>query len=210
MVKHRRHERTYSTESVEEYLEALCRLVEKGEKLSTTSIAEKLGVSPSSASEMLRKMENKGYVKYAPYKCIELTSAGKRLGSKILTRHRLLERFLEGMGMRKQGIHDEACRLEHYVSDELEAIIKKKIDHPRRKGIISLVEMRNGEKGEIVSMDTGACAEKRLEGLGLTPGTAVKIMRSAPFSGPVEIYVRDSRLVIGQGMAAKVFVKVGK
>ncbi|MFH1234070.1 MAG: metal-dependent transcriptional regulator [Candidatus Diapherotrites archaeon] len=210
MVGHKRHERLHSTESVEEYLEALCRLVEKGEKLNTTNLAEKLDVSPASVSEMLRTLAKKGYVKYAPYKDIELTLNGKRIGNKILGRHRLLERFLEGMGLHGLRIHDEACRLEHYISDELEAILKKKMDSPRKKGIISLAEMRDGEEGAIVSMGIGACAVKRLEDMGLTPGIKVKIMRSAPFFGPVEICVRDSCLVIGQGMAAKVFVKVGK
>lgn len=200
-----------TTESVEEYLEALCRLVEKGEKLSTTNIAEKLGVSAASVSEMLKKLEKDGFVKYAPYKEIELTANGKRTGSKILGRHRLLERFLESMGMRRHRIHGEACKLEHYVSDELEDIIKKRLDPPAdAKGILSLIDMKNGDEGDVFSIDGGARAVKRLEDMGLTPGTKVKVMRSAPFSGPVEICVRDSCLVIGRGMASKIFLKVGK
>ncbi len=210
MVRHWRNPKRHSTESVEEYLEALSRLAEKGEKLSTGNIAGKLEVSPASVSEMLRKLKKEGYVKYEPYRDIELTPKGRRAGRKMLGRHRLLERFLEHMGMRRHMIHSEACRLEHHVSDELEDIIKKKLAPADRRGIISLVEMRSGEEGEIVSAETGSRAVRRLEDMGLTPGARVKILRSAPFSGPVEIYVRDSCLVIGRGMASRVFVKVGR
>jgi DtxR family Mn-dependent transcriptional regulator len=201
---------TGSTESMEEYLETLSRLVEKKEKLSTTNIALRMGVSPASVSGMLKKLEKQGYVKRAPYRGVRLTDKGRSVGRKMLGRHRLLERFLEGMGMRRHRIHGEACRLEHYVSDELEGLIKKRLDSPKTgKGIVSLIDMDKGDKGRIFSIDGGARAVKRLEDMGLTPGTPVRILRSAPFSGPVEIFVRDSCLVIGRGMASRIFVQMG-
>ncbi len=199
-----------STESVEEYLEVLCRLSEEGKKLSTTNIASKLKVSPASVSGMLKKLEKEGYVSHSPYKDIELTARGKRLGKKILGRHRLLERFLEGMGMRRHRIHGEACKLEHYVSDELEGIIKKKLDAPEGKSVVSLIDMGDGAEGKVFGIDGGGRSVKRLEDMGLTPGAKVKIIRSAPFSGPVEVFIRDSCLVLGRGVASKVFVKVVK
>ncbi len=202
------HERVRSTESVEEYLETLCRLAERGERLSTKNIAGKLGVSQASVSEMLKRIEREGYVTHAPYKDAVLTKSGRLLGGKMLGRHRLLERFLEGMGMRRNRIHGEACRLEHHVSDELECIIKKKLDGPPERGLHSLVDLRNGQEGELVAIDGGARAVKRLEDMGLTPGAGIRVTRSAPFSGPVEVRIRDSCLVIGRGMAAKIFVKV--
>jgi DtxR family Mn-dependent transcriptional regulator len=210
MVTHWRHTGPHSTESVEEYLEALSRLQEKGEKLSTTNIAEKLDVSPASVSEMLKKLDREGYIRYKPYKHIEMTPKGKRAGGKVLGRHRLLERFLRHMGMHRHMVHDEACRLEHHVSDEFEDIIKRSMGPAKRKGMLSLVEMRSGEHGELVDIEGGARSAKRLEEMGLTPGVSITVTRSAPFSGPVEISVRDSCLVIGRGMASKVFVRVGR
>jgi len=197
------------TESVEEYLEAISRLLEKDEKLSTTNIASKLGVSAASVSGMLKKLEKDGYVRHMPYKGVVLTDKGRSLGRKILGRHRLLERFLESMGMHRHNIHGEACKLEHYVSDELEDIIKKRLEPPKDgKGVLSLIDLKSGDEGKIFSIEGGAKAVKRLEDMGLTPGTTVKILRSAPFSGPVEISVRDTSLVIGRGMAGRIFVSV--
>jgi DtxR family Mn-dependent transcriptional regulator len=199
-----------ATESVEEYLEALCRLVESGKKLSTSNIARKLEVSAASVSEMLKKLEKNGYVRNRPYKDAELTEKGREVGSKILGRHRLLERFLGHMGMHRHRIHGEACKLEHYVSDELENLIKKRLDSPEGKGVVSLIEMKDGEKGKVFGIDGGSRSVRRLEDMGLTPGAVVSVTRSAPFSGPVEVCIRDSCLVIGRGAASKVFVKVMK
>jgi DtxR family Mn-dependent transcriptional regulator len=212
MTSHSRHEKKEkdATESVEEYLEALCRLMEKGEKLSTKKIAERLDISQASVSEMLKRLGKEGFVKHAPYSEAELTEKGRKLGGRVLGRHRLLERFLEGMGMRRNRIHGEACKLEHYVSDELECLIKKGIDVPKGRGIISLIDLKRRQEAEIVDIEGGSRVVKRLHDMGLTPGARIWVRRSAPLSGPVEVCIRDSCLVIGRGVASKVFVKVGK
>lgn len=200
-----------SSESVEEYLETLWRMHESGEKITTTGIASVLGVSPASVSEMLARLEKEGYVRRVPYKGAELTAKGRGVGRKMLGRHRLIERFLEGLGIPRRKIHNEACRLEHHLSDDLEGAMRKTLESPAaRKGVVSLVELRIGELGKVVSIGSGERAARRLEDMGLTPGAPVKITRAAPFSGPVEVCVRDSCLVIGRGMAAKVMVEVGK
>ena len=132
------------------------------------------------------------------------------MGRKTLRKHRLLERFLLGLGFSKRKIHNEACKLEHYVSDELEGIIKEKMQPPKEgKGVLSLIDLRRGDSGRIFSIEGGRSSVRRLEDMGLTPGTKITIKRSAPFSGPVEICVRDSCLAIGRGMAIKIFVLVG-
>jgi len=199
------------TESVEDYLETMYRIEQKGEKVSTTNIASKMGVSAASVSEMMKKLDRFGYVSYTPYKAIGLTRKGRMAGRKMLSRHRVIERFLEGMGMHKHRIHSEAHTLEHYISDEFEDIIKKELEPPKSdSGILSLTEMKNHERGSLISMDAGNRASRRLEDMGLTPGAEVEVTRSAPFSGPVEVRIRDSSLVIGRGMAKKIFVKVDK
>lgn len=197
------------SENVEEYLEAIYRLIEKKEKLTTTNIAKELGVSPPSVSEMLKKLDRKGYLKYAPYREVTLTKKGRQLGSTILRKHRLIERFLDTLGLSKDRIHEEACKLEHSVSEELEKIIEKKIEKPLyRKGIVNLHDLRSGQAGEIVSIETGFHAKRRLEDMGLTPGTRIRVLRMAPFGGPIEISVRGSRLAIGRGMSRRIMVKV--
>ena len=143
-------------------------------------------------------------------RAIALTRKGENAGKKTLRKHRVLERFLENMGLSRNRIHGEACKLEHYVSDELEGIIKDRMEPPKHgKGVLSLIDLKKGEEGRIFALEGGRRVAKRLEDMGLTPGTGIEVRRSAPFSGPIEICVRDSCLVIGRGMAKKIFVLVG-
>jgi len=197
-----------TTESIEDYMEAMTRLNEKKIKLSTTNIAKELGVSPASASEMLKKLNEKGYISYKPYKRIKLTKKGKALGKRILERHRLIERFLLKIGLSKNKIHEEAHKLEHTISNELEKLIKSEVDRDYKKGIISLIDLKPGQKGEIIAINVGFGAKKRLEEMGLLPGTKIKVTKNAPFGGPIEIFTRGFRLALGRGLAQRIFVKV--
>ncbi len=72
----------------------------------------------------------------------------------------------------------------------------------------TLINLKPGQEAEIISVAGGWMAAKRLADLGLTPGTKVKIIRKAPFLGPVEIEARESKLVLGRGLATKVMVKL--
>jgi len=197
------------SENIEEYLEAIYRLVERGERLTTTNIAKEMNVSKPSVTEMIKKLDKMGYLEYEPYREIRLRSRGRRLGRRILRKHRLIERFLSTIGFSKNKIHEEACRLEHTVSDELEDLIKKRIEEPvYEKGIVSLARLNPGQSGEIVSIRTGLRIKRRLQELGLTPGTKIRVLRKAPMGGPIEISVRGSCLAIGRGMSRHVFVEV--
>lgn len=71
-----------------------------------------------------------------------------------------------------------------------------------------LTDLEPNQKGEIISIMGGSMATKRLADLGLTSGTSIKVIKKAPFSGPVKIEVRGSRLVLGMGLASKILVKV--
>ena len=83
---------------------------------------------------------------------------------------------------------------------------------------LRLTELRDGESGIITSIKASQGRDwggrrawglkKRLEDMGLTPGTKVTVVKSAPFRGPLEVYVRGSRLAIGKGMAERIFVEV--
>jgi ferrous iron transport protein A len=81
---------------------------------------------------------------------------------------------------------------------------------PRGKGLLSLIDLKRLQKAEIVDIGGGIRVTKRLHDMGLTPGARIWVRRSAPLSGPVEVCIRDSCLVIGRGVASKVFVKVDK
>ncbi len=120
-----------SSESVEEYLEAIYAFNENGELAKNTELAKKLRVSPPSVTQMIKKMADNGLVKYKPYKGVMLTGKGMAHAQKVVRKHRLLERFLHDfLGLRRNKVHDEACRLEHGLSDEAAAALCKALESP--------------------------------------------------------------------------------
>ena len=117
--------------STEEYLEALYTLTKDGETASTTAISKRLKVAPASVTEMLGKLSDEGYVNYQPYQGVTLTSKGFKMAEKMARKHRLLERFLHDMlGIGKSKIHDEACAMEHALSDETARALCQTLKYP--------------------------------------------------------------------------------
>jgi DtxR family Mn-dependent transcriptional regulator len=120
-----------SSESVEEYLEAIYDFNERGELAKNTELAKRLMVSPPSVTQMIKKLADDGLVEYKPYKGVMLTGKGMALAQKVVRKHRLLERFLHDfLGLRRNKVHDEACRLEHGLSDEAAAALCDALDSP--------------------------------------------------------------------------------
>lgn len=100
-------------------------LVQNGE------VAARLGVAPATATTMLRKLATLGLAEYVPYKGVELTPAGDRVALEVIRHHRLIEAFLaETLGMPRDRVHAEAEVLEHYISEDLEALIAAKLGEP--------------------------------------------------------------------------------
>ena len=201
------------TESIEEYLEAIYRLGERGETATTTSVAKELKVAPASVTEMLKKLAKQGYLKYAPYRGVTLTPKGEKIGKKILRKHRVMEKFLRTLGLPKSRIHKDACELEHHIPDDLERAIHQKVEgeKPLSPGapsnIVPLTSLLEGQKGVISFIRGGRGASQRLADLGLTPHTEITVVKSALFRGPLMISVRGTTLAIGRGIAARVFVR---
>ncbi len=119
------------SESVEEYLRAIYKFNEKGQAARTTQLAEKLSISAPSVSEMIKKLAEEGLVEYEPYKGVILTGKGMALAQRVVRKHRLLECFLQNvLGIEREKVHDEACKLEHNLSDEVSAALCKVLDKP--------------------------------------------------------------------------------
>jgi DtxR family Mn-dependent transcriptional regulator len=119
------------SDSTEEYLEALYTLTQGDKTATTTEIAKRLKVAPASVTEMLRKLANHGYVSYSPYQGVTLTPAGHRMAEKMARKHRLLERFLHDvLKIGNDKVHDEACEMEHGLSDETERAICLNLNAP--------------------------------------------------------------------------------
>jgi DtxR family Mn-dependent transcriptional regulator len=120
-----------ASKSVEDYLKALYALSKNGKAVSTTEISEYFQIAPASVTEMLKKLADKGYVKYSPYHGSTLTKKGLLVAQKMTRKHRLLERFLcDVLRIKKDTVHEQACAMEHSLSDEAEESLCRFLRHP--------------------------------------------------------------------------------
>src|SRR5436305_2338363 len=118
--------------AVEDYAKAIYAIEERtADAVGTSALAERLGVTPASASAMVKKLDGLGLVKHVPYRGVELTAAGRRVALEVLRHHRLLELYLaQSLGVPWDRVHDEAEVLEHHISEELEELIAAKLGDP--------------------------------------------------------------------------------
>jgi DtxR family Mn-dependent transcriptional regulator len=118
--------------AVEDYAKSIYHLEEQlGGPVSTTALAERMGVRPASVSGMLRKLDDLGYLDYAPYRGVQLSDSGRFAALMVIRRHRLLELFLtETLAVTWDKVHDEAEALEHALSTELCDLIAARLGNP--------------------------------------------------------------------------------
>jgi DtxR family transcriptional regulator, Mn-dependent transcriptional regulator len=120
------------SESVEEYLEAIYSFNEKGQLAKNLDLSERLKVSPPSVTQMIKKLADEDLVTYEPYKGVLLTGKGMASAQKVVRKHRLLERFLhDTLNLKIDKVHDEACKLEHSISDETAAALCDALKNPK-------------------------------------------------------------------------------
>ena len=123
--------RSTLSDAIQDYLRQIFVLGEGGGRVSTTALARSQGVSPASASAMVKKLAALGLVEHAPYRGVSLTPAGERVAVEVTRHHRLLELYLaRTLGIDVDNVHDEADRLEHVISEELEARIDQALGYP--------------------------------------------------------------------------------
>jgi diguanylate cyclase (GGDEF)-like protein len=121
------------SKNIEEYLKTLYAIASNGEVASTNEISRRLNIAPASVTEMLKKLDEKGYIKYSRYQGAVLTDIGLKLGEKMTRRHRLLERFLyDVLKLDKDGVHAQASEMEHTLNDETERALCKILKHRDR------------------------------------------------------------------------------
>src|SRR5918996_968141 len=121
-----------NTEAVEDYAKAIHALAKRCEgPVTTSALAERLGVSPGSVTAMLKRMGEMGLVEHEPYHGVTLTGEGERVALEVIRHHRLLESYLaEALGMPWDRVHDEAEVLEHYISEDLEERLANALGDP--------------------------------------------------------------------------------
>jgi DtxR family transcriptional regulator, Mn-dependent transcriptional regulator len=119
------------TDAIQDYLREIYKLGTEEPRITVTSLAKRQGVSPASASAMVKKLAALGLADHEPYRGITLTDAGERVALEVIRHHRLLELYLaQTLGLDVDDVHDEAERLEHVISEELEARIDSALGYP--------------------------------------------------------------------------------
>ena len=123
-----------NSQAIEDYAKAIYAIAaERGDEglVLNGEVAERLGVTPATATAMLKRLAELGLVDYEPYKGVSLTAAGQRVALEVIRHHRLIEAYLaEALGMPEDRVHEEAEVLEHYISEELEALMAAKLGEP--------------------------------------------------------------------------------
>jgi DtxR family Mn-dependent transcriptional regulator len=213
------------TQSAEEYLEAIFKLARDGAPVTVGQIAEALGVSPPSVSEMVRRLRAAGFVAEDRGSGVELTPEGSAEGARLVRRHRLSERFLvDVLDMPWDAVHEEACKLEHALSPEVEARLAAQLGNPRtcphgqvipdedgelaEEPLRALSDLGPGDAGTISCVtEEKADLLRYLASLGLLPDTDVAVESVAPFGGPVLVRVADAQYALGREVAGKIMVR---
>ena len=120
------------TDAIQDYLKEIYKLASEGEDgASVTALARRQGVSAASASAMVKKLAALDLAAHVPYRGVTLTAAGERVAVEVIRHHRLLELYLaQTLGLAVDAVHDEADRLEHVLSEELEERIDRALGFP--------------------------------------------------------------------------------
>jgi DtxR family transcriptional regulator, Mn-dependent transcriptional regulator len=208
--------------AIQDYLKEIYKLQSEGARPTTTAIARRLGVAPSSATSMLKKLSALGLAQHSPYRGVELSESGTKIALEVIRHHRLLEQYLaETLGLGIDAVHAEADRLEHVISEELEARIDAKLGYPTHDphghpisdaglqidGRLprSLDVLGPGEEAVVERVPDGDAALLRyLAGLRLVPGERVTMRRSEPFDGPLTVLVEGEEHAISRELAAQI------
>jgi DtxR family Mn-dependent transcriptional regulator len=204
------------SDAVQDYAKAIYSLHERSsEPVSTSALAERLDVSPASASAMVKRLEALGLATRKPYHGVELTASGRRVALAVIRHHRLLELYLaEALGMPWDRVHEEAEVLEHAISPELSELIAAKLGNPTHDphgdpiptadGEIehgtsqALAELEPGARGIFVRVsDSDPEMLRWLSERGIAPGDRLEVLERQPFDGPLLVRFESGDHALG-------------
>jgi DtxR family Mn-dependent transcriptional regulator len=208
---------------LEEYLEAIYELEEEGTRVIQARLAEHLGLSPPSVSEMARRLRDEGWVVVRD-RALHLTDKGRRRAVSVVRKHRLAERLLtDVIGVPWHQTHQEACRWEHVISDEVEERLVALLENPAtcphgnpipgagipRDDLSALVDAEPGDHitlervTEQVEVDLEALIY--LDDHGFVPGAAAEVRSRAP-DGTLTLALEEGSIALGPALAAQLYV----
>lgn len=219
------HVRT--AESTEMYLKAIAELAYERDQVPVTSIADKLGISTVSASEMIHRLQEQQLLEHTPYKGVRLTTLGTRKAHRVIRRQRLWERFLvDELGIPWELANRFACRLEHGTEPEVADALANYLGNPETcphgnpipsaegemmelKGV-PLTDLEVGDKGMILRIYPEGENETLCSYLaehGIVPGKSLIVEKIEPLEGPLTIRVEAREHALGRKAATFILVE---
>jgi DtxR family Mn-dependent transcriptional regulator len=210
--------------SIEDYLKNIYSIKQAAGKVTTTLLAEKLGISPAAVSDMISKLSRNGYIKNQPYKGFELTAKGESIAINLIRKHRLWEVFLlKYLKYPWDKVHTEAENLEHASSDELIEKLEDFLGFPKHDPHGYPIPDRNGKMNEdtsypLAEAETGGTVIiKRvsdessevlayLTQIGIKLNDKIKVIEKMSFDNSVHIQNKSDRIFLSEKLAKSIFV----
>jgi len=213
------------SESVEMYLKSLAELGGGESPVSIGRVAERLEVSPVSASEMMKRLVDQGLVTHQPYKGVILTRNGLRVAEGVIRKQRLWECFLvDHLQIDWAQAHDLACDLEHATGQEVTEALDLFLGHPTvcphgnpiprhdsrlpNLATISLRDLPIGRKSVVTAIAPHSSeALAYLAKIGVRPGQIVEVLGAEPLRGPLSLMIGKEQAALGLGLAELIIVQ---
>jgi DtxR family Mn-dependent transcriptional regulator len=218
-------ERRTLTTAHEDYLKAIYMLQAQGGEVTNSALASFMGVSPASATNMVKKLAELSLAKYEPYQSVALTEAGALVALEVLRHHRLIELYLhQELNLPWDQVHAEAERLEHVISEALEDAMARALGNPMvdphgdpiptKLGAVAadsglpLCDAELDAHYRLVRVLTQDEDRLRYLGtLGLYPNARIRVLERAPFEGPLVLDVDGVQHNLSHEMAAALLVE---
>jgi DtxR family Mn-dependent transcriptional regulator len=213
------------SQAIDDYLKGLYALQhERGARVSTSAVAERMGVSAPAATKMIQKLAGLGLVRHERYHGVTLTRDGELAAVEVIRHHRLLEQYLsQRLGVAIDEVHQEAEQLEHALSEELEARIDQELGFPTHDPhgdpipdaalkvpdatLRTLGDLVPGEQATVRRVpDRDRQLLRYLSSMGLLPGRAVELLSAAPFDGPLVVLAGGAECAISRDLAALIAI----
>lgn len=217
------------TPSIQDYLKRIYELNRNGSAASTTALAEQLHIAPASVTGMLQRLtaSKPPLVIYKKHQGVTLTKAGERAALEVIRHHRLLETYLvSALGYPWDQVHEEACRLEHVISEDFETRIAAMLGHPTRDPhgapiptqdltmpadrTRPLASLRTDETATVIRVsDEDPALLRYLQEIGIVPEAKATVIEFSEFDGNLTLQVagRKTRVVLGTAVTNQVFVE---
>jgi len=210
--------------NLEDYLKNIYSLKLGAGKVTTSHLAEKLGISAAAVSEMISKLSKSGYISNTPYKGFELTGKGEKIALNLIRKHRLWETFLvKHLKYPWDKVHAEAERLEHSSSDELIKNLEEFMNFPKydphgepipdangNLDVCNDFQLSKGEEGTTYVVkrvsDENSEILAYLSKIGLKLNDKIKILEKISFDNSIQIQNKSLKLFLSEKLSNCIFV----